>query len=117
MHSREFISVIRKVVRDAAISDTIRILEEPPGRRPSQELLDRAEWYRSLEPYHRMRISEVITEAVDCAIFGFLCVIDGVRVVENGPVKGDFELRYVKGGSTLLNSPDEEMLHDLYIER
>ncbi|MFI5011703.1 MAG: hypothetical protein ACHQAY_05090 [Hyphomicrobiales bacterium] len=117
MDSREFISAIKQVVRDGAIRATIRTLENPPGRRPSQELLDRAEWYRSLEPRHRTRISEVIADAVDSAVFSFLCVIDGVRVVENGPVKGDFELRYVKGGSTLLNAPDDEMLHDLYIER
>ena len=117
MDGREFISVIRKVVRDAAISDTIHVLEDPPGRRPSRERAGRAQWYRSLEPYHKERISEIIADAVDRAIFGFLCVIDGVRVVENGPVKGDFELRYVKGGSTLLNAPDDERLHDLYIER
>ena len=51
---------------------------------------------------------------MDQAVFGFLCVLDGVRAVENGPDKGTFELRYLKDGSVLLNPQDEAMLHDLY---
>jgi hypothetical protein len=43
-----------------------------------------------------------------------LCVIDGVRTVENTDTKGQFELLHVKDKSTLLNPPGGPMLHDLY---
>jgi hypothetical protein len=41
-------------------------------------------------------------------------VLDGVRANENDDDKGRLELRYVKNGSALLNSPDGEMLHELW---
>lgn len=117
MDSREFISVIKKIVRDAAVSDTISVMEHPPGRKPPQESKDRAEWYRSLDHDQRRLLASVIADAADRVIFGLLCVVDGVRAVEDGEVKGRFELRYVKGTATLLNDPNDVMLHDLYKSR
>jgi hypothetical protein len=41
-------------------------------------------------------------------------VIDGVRVIDEGPTKADLELFYVKDGERVrLNSPGEEPLHDI----
>ena len=59
-------------------------------------------------------VSSVILDAVDRAVFGFLCVIDGVRAIDDSEKKGALELRYVNDGSVLLNAPDGEMLHDLW---
>jgi hypothetical protein len=114
MDSRRFISVIKEVVRDAAVRDTLRILEHPPGRRPPTELRDRAEWYGSLDDDQRRLIEGIVAQAVDTAVFGILSVLDGVRAAESGAIKGNFELRYVKDGVTLLNPPNGTMLHDLY---
>src|ERR1700738_1460073 len=114
MDSRRFISVIKEVVRDAAISGTLQILEHPPGRRPPKELVDRADWYRSLNNDQRRLVHSIVTHAVDGAIFGLLCGLDGARAAESGEAKGNFELRYVKEGVTLLNPPNDAMLHDLY---
>lgn len=113
MTPQEFIDVIRLVVRDAAVSDSLSLIEHPPGRKPSQDLREMAEWYQSLDADSRRHLSQVIALAVDSAVFGFLCVLDGVRPVEHVPPAGQFELRYVKDGVTLLN-PGGLMLHDLY---
>ena len=46
-------------------------------------------------------------------MFGFLCVLDGVSVVEPG--SGDFEVRYIRNGESMVLAPNEEAgyLHDL----
>jgi hypothetical protein len=115
MNAEQFMLVIKQVVRDAAIQDAISLLERPPGRRPPQAELARAEWYKSLSPLDRKNLTAVVADAVDAALFGLFAVIDGVRTVENGEIKGTFELHYVKGSRITLNGPDEEMLHDLYM--
>jgi hypothetical protein len=113
MNAEEFIHAIKLAVRDAAITNTIDVLARPPGRRPSQQLLDQSQWYKSLDEQERSLLGDVLALAVDHAVFGFLCVIDGVRVVEDGPIKGEFQLSYVKDKAEIVNPPDI-MLHELY---
>jgi hypothetical protein len=114
MDAEQFIHALKLTVRDGAIDGTIGTLASPPGRRPSKELSQRAEWYSCLDEDDRFFLAQTIAFAADMAVFGFLCVLDGVCVVEDGPIKGHFELRYVKDGAKLLNPPDGIMLHDLY---
>ena len=114
MDIREFIDAVRMVVRDSAVSETLDNLRKPPVRKPEQERLKRSAWCNSLDKDHQGIVAHVIQDAVDSAVFGFLCVLDGVRAVEDGPNKGRFELRYVKGGVTVINAPDGEMLHDIF---
>ena len=56
----------------------------------------------------------MIERSVDSAIFGILCVLDGVRITSDGTNRCRFELRYVDEDVDILNPPDERMLHDLY---
>jgi hypothetical protein len=114
MDSRQFVDIIRVVVRDSAVSDTLTFLQKPTGRRPDQERLKGSGWYNSLDKDQQGIVANIIKDAVDRAVFGLLCVLDGVRAVEDGPIKGHFELRYVKTNVTVLNAPDGEMLHDIY---
>ena len=73
-----------------------------------------AEWYSSLDNRSRKLVASLVAEAIDTAIFGFLCVVDGVRAAENIPAKGRFELLHIGERVTLLNAPEGIMLHDLY---
>ncbi len=114
MNTEEFVEVLKVVVRDGAASDVIGVLNAPPGRRPSRELIERAEWYKSLKEGEKKLLSEVVVDAVNRAIFGFLCVLDGVRSIEDGEDKGRLELIYHKDESVLLNPSEGEMLHDLW---
>jgi hypothetical protein len=114
MTGEDFVMAIRRAVRDAAIEGTVQTLENPPGRRPRPELLAQSDWYRSLSEQQRELMTGVVRHAVDSAVFGFLCVLDGVRVVEDDEVKGDFELRYIKGSAEVLSGPDLPMLHEIY---
>jgi len=114
MDSQEFVDVIRLVVRDSAVSDTLDVLRHVPGRSPRPEDKERSAWYNSLDIEQKRIVAGVIKDAVDSAVFGFLCVLDGVRAIEDAPRKGHLELRYVKDGITLLNTPTGEMLHDIF---
>jgi hypothetical protein len=114
MDAKEFVTKIKRAVRDSAIDETIRVLQLPPGRRPRVELLKQANWYRSLSFEDQQMLTQVIANAVNRAVFGFLSVLDGVRVIEDDEKKGDFQLHYIKNGSTLLNGPDAPMLYELF---
>ena len=106
MDARRFIARIKSPVRDSAVDETLRVMQLPPGRRPPPALLEQANWFRSLSHEDQRRVSEVAMIAANRAIFGFLCVLDGVRVIEDNEIKGDFELNYVKDGRKQLNGPD-----------
>jgi hypothetical protein len=114
MEGQEFVNAIKLAVRDAAISGALSLLERPPGRQPSASLLENADWYASLSESERQKLLNIIQGAVDQAVFGFLCVIDGVRAIEDGAEKGRLELRHINEKETLLNPPEGAMLHDLY---
>lgn len=114
MNASEFIEAIRTEVQDSASEETISLLQSPPGRRPVPALVSLSQWFNALSEADRQRVREVAAIASHAAVFGFLAVLDGVRVIEDGPVKGTFELRYVKGDQTIfLNAPGEPPLHDI----
>jgi hypothetical protein len=73
-----------------------------------------AAWLDSLRAEDQANVREGIRESVHSGMFGFCCVLDGVRVVEGGPEKGEFELYYVRDDQRIrLNGAGEE-LHDLF---
>jgi hypothetical protein len=115
MNAVEFVAIIKRVVCDAAIRDTVGNLEYPPGRQPSQDLIVQSNWFRALDSDQRAIAEDVIQSSVQNAIFGFLCVLDGARVVENTQGdKGAFELRFIKNGTTTLISSSNDYLHELF---
>lgn len=115
MTAEEFIDAIRVAVQQGAIEGTISLLEAPPGRRPAPLLADAGAWFRGLSAAERARAEQILAIAVHQAVFGMLCVIDGVRAVEHGPNRGRFVLAYRQGGhDTELNVTGGPMLHDLF---
>lgn len=114
MNSDKFIDVIKLVVRDAAIEDTISILGSPPGRKPSKELVELSEFYNGMTDKDKVSVNNIIKRAVDDAVFGFLCVIDGVRAIEDGEDKGELTLTYSKGNLPPININEDNELHDIF---
>lgn len=114
MDSKEFISALKVAVRDATIKSIVKVAQNPPGKKVSLEKKTRAIWLNSLNNEQIDMINSLVTEATDSAIFGFLCVLDGVRVIEDTEDKGRLELRYIGSNEVVLNSSNNEMLHDMY---
>lgn len=116
MNNELFIELIKMHVRDAAIEDVISKLNKPPGRKPRERHVTQSQWFNQLSTDDKNSVKEVVQEAVDEAIFGFLAVLDGVRAVEDSSEhKGEFILMYgLEGVNERLNDPDKEYLHDIY---
>jgi hypothetical protein len=63
----------------------------------------------------REMLRKALSDVVRSSIFGFFCVLDGVRTIEDGLEKGKLELWHVKNGQrTLINDSEQDFLHDEY---
>jgi len=114
MDKAEFVEVIRLVVQEGSVDDTRSVLSHPPGRKPVPELAALSAWFKQLPPEDQQNVLSVARLTSGYAVFGFLCVLDGVRTIENGPNKGTLELLYRRGDVDVrLNDNKGSALHEL----
>jgi hypothetical protein len=111
MNNSEFIVKIEDVVSASAIEDTIDNLSSPSGRKPDENLVKQSAWFNSLSDSDKGMVKSIISDAVNESVFGFLCVLDGVRSIS---ASGDSNNLKLTHGDTLLNDIENECLHDLY---
>jgi hypothetical protein len=115
MTRSEFIPALKIQTSDAAVSGTISMLEHVPGRKPREEEVALSKWFNGLAASDRAMVSAALQQAAESAVFGFLCILDGVRVIENGPNQGNLRLSYSRDEVEItLNDPADEFLHDEY---
>ena len=115
MDSEEFIRALKIARSDSEGAGTIEALRRPPGRRPSAKLARLSKWFLQLSGENQQMLLELLNDFAENTIFGFLCVLDGVRAIENGPDQGALELYYVKRNVRVrLNDPSKEELHNLF---
>lgn len=111
MNREEFVKKIISKVRESAIYAMETNLYKPAGRKPDERLLEMSRWYNNLEENDRITLKKILIDSIDEAIFGFFCVLDGVRDMELG---GDLELAYKsKQENKIINKGDID-LHDIY---
>ncbi len=114
MNSQEFVDIIKEVVIDDSIKSVQTMLTRPPGKSPSENLVALSKWYNNLKDGDREMVFSIIKEAVDTGVFGFLCVLDGVRAIESGNNKGSLKLYFEKNEmQVLLNDPSDNYLHEM----
>ncbi|MDX5631064.1 MULTISPECIES: hypothetical protein [unclassified Brenneria] len=113
MDTQEFIDVLNTVVRDAAVEDTISILESPPGRKPAKELIKLSEFYNKQNEESKLLINKIMKYVADDAVFGMLCVIDGVRAIEDDN-KGELILNYQNAKNSTVTLNANKDLHDIF---
>jgi hypothetical protein len=115
MTNDDFVEAVERIVADSAVRSATALLEGAPGVAPSDVVADISRWYSGLGSADKDRLLQVVRYAIDQSVFGFLCVLDGVRAIEANPNKGALELHYVSsGGRVRLNDPKGEFLHDLF---
>lgn len=115
MNKDEFITAIKVAVHDSAIKGMKTNLASPHGRRPHEKTIETSRWFNALPGEDKHQVEEIIKQAVHASVFGFLCVLDGVRAIESTSEKGSLELIFNKNGNkTLINDERGEMLHDIY---
>jgi hypothetical protein len=111
VNNSEFIAIIEDVVSASAIEDTIENLNSPSGRKPDENLVKQSAWFNSLSDSDKDMVKSIISDAVNESVFGFLCVLDGVRSISDSGGSNSLKLTH---GDTLLNDIEKKCLHDLY---
>ena len=76
MNSHDFINAIKSTVVDASLKSVISNLQRPPGRKPSEKLIEISEWFNGLGKPDKDLAMSVIKESVETAVFGLLCVLE-----------------------------------------
>lgn len=114
MDSEKFIDVLNIVVKDAAVEDVVSLLKSSPGKKPSKELVDLSNFYNSQSDGIKEFINKIIKRTADDTLFGVLCVIDGVRAIEDSKCKGELVLTYYKGNKPSVVLNENKNLHDIY---
>ena len=113
MTREDFVKTVKTHALDIAVSDTIRDLEDPPGRRPKPAQIAAQKWYSGLDQTSKEFVEHVTRMAAESAAFGVLAILDRVRGLDRNE-KGELVLEYRNGlKRTRLNGFDQELLHDL----
>lgn len=114
MTREEFVSIVQRVVLEAAVEGTMATLERPPGRRPDEAMLQSSRWFHGLSERDRREVERLTKFAAHQAVFGFLAMLDGVRVIDDTEDKGRFLLTFEKSGKEWpLITSDGPMLHEI----
>jgi hypothetical protein len=110
-----FAHAVKTEAFDSAVEVVTGTLRDgPPGRRPSPRSVAMSAWYAGLEDSDRAMVTEVIRDATHSAVFGVLCMLDGVRVADGAPHAGlELTASAPDGGTTVLaSSRSASDLHD-----
>lgn len=115
MKTHEFVERMKDSLRIDTKEAIIRMLISPPGRKPNKKRIEMSEWYNKLSLENKKELEKLILSTIDFTAFSIFTVLDGEGFIETTPNPTEFELYAVKDGKkTLINDPDEEMLHDIY---
>jgi hypothetical protein len=113
MDPEQFAARVKEVVFDSAVNSVMQALERPAGRRPPTALQRASAWFNELDADDRAYVRFAVRDAAHAAVFGMLCVLDGVRSFDDA--KGSLELHYVApDGSTIKLNPHDDDLHDIF---
>jgi len=113
VNPNDYIQAVKDYIRNPAIEGTYNNAVNPPGRQIIMQQKEISIWLESLPAKERQYVQCLIQSAVDSAIFGYLCSLDGVRKITDEP--GEFRLLFKsEDRECLLNTNASEYLHDLY---
>ena len=115
MTRENFVQGISVAVQAAGVRATLQDLRDA-GSLASPWRTDLSAWFNQLPEKEAEMVNRAVRLAVDVSVFGFLCVLDGVRVIEQGEDKGEIKLTYTKHGEEVrLNGWDGGLdLHDIF---
>ena len=115
MHNQQFVNALKLHAAKVGADSTLKQWEAPAGRSPGQLALDRSRWFVRLSDEDRAMVESLARGAGDAALFGVLCILDGVRRIDPND-EARLELVGIEQGRDNLlasSSVDAENLHDL----
>ncbi len=115
MNQEDFVIEINHATRETVVEDCVKNYLNPPGRSPAKRLLELSAWFKGLSVPDQEMVAKAMADVAEATLFGVLCVLDGVRTIEDDVEKGKLELYYTKGELRVrINDPDQDFLHDIY---
>jgi hypothetical protein len=75
LNAAQFVGALTETCRDAAASETISLLQKPPGRKAADDLKSLSAWYNAQTAEQQKHIAAVAAMAADHTLFGVLCVL------------------------------------------
>lgn len=116
MTPTNFVKALKSEVYDAAVTDVIAQIKKPSGRRPSESIQKLSKWFNQLTESDQQAVIDVASLSAQNAVFGFLCVLDGVRAIEDGDQESELQLNYIRVSEPIicLNPLSGSLLHDLF---
>ena len=108
-----FVEALKLHCSDAAVEDCLTTFKNPPGRRPRESLKKISDWFIALSPSDQEHVATAMREASDAKLFGVLCTLDGVRVIEDEGNKSEFKLTATNNGIESQILPGTTYLHDI----
>lgn len=116
--SNKFIEVLKASVLNNIEIEIINNYITPPKRKKNTDRdKEIAGWYNQLSDKLKRYLIDLIREGANSAVFGFLCILDGVRAIDNEVDKGSLELYYKNHSNTiLLNNQKKDYLHDIFLD-
>lgn len=111
MTPEEFVEVLRLVAVEQAAEAVVKVLRQPPGRKPWPVTERRSQWFNSRDEPDQQMIGEVARAAAFMSAFSFCNILDGTMAFD--PDHGSLRLLYIApdGTETVLNNPESCELH------
>lgn len=91
MNDEEFVDAIKEHVFDSAIESVMSQIISPSGRKPRDTLLQLNNWFHEQDEEAQSRIRQCVKEGAHAALFGILCVLDGVRLIHEDLRSGQLD--------------------------
>lgn len=114
MKPDDFVRALKSQCSDSAVLGCLSNFAKPPGRSPATELVQISKWFHTLSEEDRSLLRLALQQVADATLFGVLCVVDGVRVIEDSTEKSAFILTANRAGAVSQISPSGTFLHDLF---
>lgn len=118
MNRRKLVDALYDLVVDGVVSDEVAITRNPPGRRPSVELVARSEWFNGLGEADQSQVVDMLRATAYGALHTVLVLLDGAAALDEAGSAGRLQLlwRGVEGLVDLTESAGELDLHDILAE-
>ncbi|NEN75479.1 hypothetical protein F9B74_03950 [Pelistega sp. NLN82] len=110
----KFIDNLYQQVDIDGINRIVSILEDPPGRRPAEELKSLSHYFNSKSEDEKIILKKMIKLAVESTIFDILCILDQVCTFDDDIENIKILAMNKAGEEILVNDDNKQYLHDLF---
>ena len=116
MNDQEFVDAIKEHVFDSAIEGVMSQIISPSGKKPRDTLLQLNNWFHEQDEETQSMIRQCVKEGAHSALFGLLCVLDGVRLIHEDLRNGQLRLVLRTNTQEIVLSDNQEFsdLHDIF---